>query len=96
MKGVGDVFTVSGQAGLKYQSGLGITINAKAAIFSGRATTELQLGGWQIEFGVTGDVGAVGAGGAGATIGIFDGAFEMKTEAALGIGGGFVFRIKPN
>ena len=93
VKGVGDVFTVSGQAGLKYQSGLGITINAKAAIFSGRATTELQLGGWQIEFGVTGDVGAVGAG---ATIGIFDGAFEMKTEAALGIGGGFVFRIKPN
>ena len=62
MKGVGDVFTVSGQAGLKYQSGLVITINAKAAIFSGRATTELQLGGWQIEFGVTGDVGAVGDG----------------------------------
>ena len=31
----------------------------------------------------------------GATIGIFDGAFEAKANASLGVGGGFVFRVKP-
>ena len=33
--------------------------------------------------------------GAEATIGIFDGGFEAKANAALGVGGGFVLRIKP-
>ena len=92
LKGVGDVLTASAQAGLKYQGGLGLTAKAKAAVFSGRATVEFQLFGWQIELGVTGD--AISAG-AEATIGIFDGAFEAKANASLGVGGGFVFRVKP-
>ena len=92
VKGVGDVLTASAQAGLKYQDGLGLTAKGKAAVFSGRATLELELLGGQIEYGVTGD--AISAG-AEATIGIFDGAFETKANASLGVGGGFVFRAKP-
>ena len=51
-----------------------------------------QLFGWQIELGVIGDAISSGAE---ATIGIFDGAFEAKVNAGTGVGGGFVFRIKP-
>lgn len=91
-KGVGDVLTASAQAGLKYQDGLGLTANAKAAVVSGRATWELSVWGWQVELGVTGDALSIGAE---ATIGIFDGAFEAKANASLGMGGGFVLRIKP-
>lgn len=92
VKGVGDVLTASAQAGIRYQDGLGLTAKAKAAVFSGRATLELDVVGWQIEFGVTGDALSVGAE---ATIGIFDGAFETKANASLGVGGGFVLRVKP-
>ena len=92
VKGVGDVLTASAQAGLKYQDGLELTAKAKAAVVSGRATLELSVFGWQVEFGVTGDALSVGAE---ATIGIFDGAFEAKANASLGVGCGFVFRIKP-
>lgn len=87
-KGVGDVLTASSQAGLKYQDGLGLTAKAKASVFSGCATFELELFGRQIEFGITGD--AISAG-AEATIGVFDGEFEAKANASLGVGGGFAF-----
>lgn len=92
VKGVGDVLTASGQAGMKYQDRLGVTAKAKAAVLSGRATLEWDIVGWQVEFGFTGDLLSVGAE---ATIGIFYGAFETKMNAALGVGGGFVVRIKP-
>ena len=91
-KGVGDVLTTSSQVGLKYQDGLGVTAKAKAAVVSGRATLELSVFGWQVEFGVTGDALSAGAE---ATIGIFDRAFEAKANASLGVDGGFVLRIKP-
>ena len=90
VKGVGDALTVSGQAGIKYKDGLGLT--AKGSLLSGRATMELEFMKWQIEFGVSGDVGAIGAE---ATIGIFDGSFKTEVGGALGIGVGFVFRVKP-
>lgn len=83
--------TASAQVGLKYQEGLGFTAKAKAAVFSGRATIEIQLLGWQIEIGVTGDFISAGAE---ATIGIFDGAFEAKANASLGIGSGLVIRVR--
>jgi hypothetical protein len=91
-KGVGDVLTTTAQAGVKYQKGFGLIAKGKAAVFSGRATLELELFGWQIELGVTGDAISVGAG---VTIGVFVGAFETTANASLGVGGGFVFRIKP-
>jgi hypothetical protein len=92
IKGVGDILTTSLQAGVKYKDGLGLTAKAKAAVFSGRATMEFELFGWQFEFGVTGDVLSIGAE---ATIGIFDGVYESKVNASLGVGGGFIFRAKP-
>jgi len=91
-KGVGDVLTASGQLGLKYDDGLGLTAKAKASVASGRATLAFNIFGWQVEFGVSGDVLSIGAE---ATIGIFDGAFESKINASLGFGGGFILRIKP-
>lgn len=92
VKGVGDALTVSGQAGIKYKDGLGLTAKAKGSLLSGRARMELEFMKWQIEFGVSGDVGAIGAE---ATIGIFDGSFKTEVGGALGIGVGFVFRVKP-
>ncbi len=92
LKGVGDVLTASAQAGLKYQDGFGLMAKAKASVASGRATTELNIFGWQVEFGVSGDFCSVGAE---ATIGIFDGAFEFSPNVSLGVGGGFIFRVKP-
>ena len=91
-KGVGDVLTATGQAGLTYKEGLGIKLKAKAAVATGRATLEFNAFGCQIEFGVYGDALAIGAE---ATIGIFEGGFEAKAGASALFGGGFVFRVKP-
>jgi hypothetical protein len=93
-KGVADVMTATAQAGLQYKNGWGLAAQAKASVISGRATIELNLFGWEIEFGVTGDALSVGAE---ARIGVFpDEGFVAKANASLGVGGGFIFRIKPS
>ena len=58
------------------------------------STAELELFGWQIEFGVSGDLLSVGAE---AMIGVFpDEGFTAKASVGAGLfGGGFVFRVKP-
>ena len=91
-KGVGDVLTATGQAGLTYNEGLGIKLKAKAAVATGRATLEFNVFGCQIEFGVYGDALAIGAE---ETIGIFEGGFKAKAGESALFGGGFVFRVKP-
>ena len=94
MKGVGDALTTTAQVGIQYKNGAGLAAKAKAAVLSGRATSELELFGWQIEFGVSGDLLSVGAE---AMIGVFpDEGFTAKASVGAGLfGGGFVFRIKP-
>ena len=52
MKQLGDGLTATAQAGIQYKNGAGLAAKAKAAVLSGRATAELELFGWQIEFGV--------------------------------------------
>lgn len=93
-KGVGDALTATAQAGIQYKDGFGVAAKAKAAVLSGRATTELELFGWQIEFGVSGDILSVGAD---AMFGVFPNeGFVAKADVGLGLfGAGFVFRVKP-
>ena len=64
-------------------------------MLSGRITAELDLFGWQIEFGVSGDLLSAGAE---AMIGVFpDEGFTAKESVGAGpFGFGFVFRVKPN
>ena len=38
-----------------------LTAKAKASVFSGRVTLDLCVSGWEVEFGVTGDVCSIGA-----------------------------------
>jgi len=94
LKGVGDGLTATTQAGIQYKNGAGLAAKAKAAVLSGRATAELELFGWQIEFGVSGDLLSVGVE---AMIGVFtDEGFTAKANLGVGLfGGGFVFRVKP-
>ena len=94
LKGVGDGLTATVQAGIQYKNGVGLAAKAKAAVLSGRATAELELSGWQIEFGVSGDLLSVGAE---AMLGVFPNeGFTAKASAGVGLfGAGFVFRIKP-
>ena len=94
LKGVGDGLTATAQAGIQYKNGAGLAAKAKAAVLSGRATAELELFGWQIEFGVSGDLLSVGAE---AMIGVFpDEGFTAKANVGAGLfGAGFVFRVKP-
>ena len=94
LKVVGDVLTTTAQAGIQYKNGAGLAAKAKAAVLSGRATSELELFGWQIELGVSGDFLSVGAE---AMIGVFpDEGFTAKASVGAGLfGGGFIFRIKP-
>ncbi len=89
LKGVGDVLTATAQAGIQYKNGAGLAVKAKAAVLSGRATAELELFGWQIEFGVSGDLLSVGAE---AMIGVFP---NEGFTAKVSVGAGFVFRVKP-
>ena len=93
LKGVGDALTVSTQAGLQYKDGFGVAAKAKAAVLSGRATTEFDVYGWQVEVGVSGDLLSIGAE---AMIGVFPNeGFTAKASAGAGLfGAGFVFRIK--
>ena len=94
LKGVGDGLTATAQAGIQYKDGAGLVAKAKASVLSGRATIELELFGWQIEFGVSGDLLSVGAE---AMIGVFpDEGFAVTANVGAGLfGGGFVFRVKP-
>ena len=94
LKGVGDGLTATAQAGIQYKNGAGLAAKAKAAVLSGRATAELELFGWQIEFGVSGDLLSVGAE---AMIGVFpDEGFTAIANVGAGLfGAGFVFRVKP-
>ena len=93
LKGVGDVLTARAQAGLATQNGLGVTAGARASVFSGRVTVEFQISNTQIELGVMGD--AISAG-VEASFGVFeDGWYQASARASLGVGGGFVARIKP-
>ena len=94
LKGVGDALTATAQAGIQYKNGAGLAAKAKASVLSGRATAELELFGWQIEFGLSGDLLSAGAE---AMIGVFpDEGFTTKASVGAGLFGvGFVFRIKP-
>ena len=86
--------TATAQAGIQYKDGEGLAAKAKAAVLSGRVTAELEWFGWQIEFGVSGDLLSVGAE---VMIGVFpDEGFITKTSVGAGLFGvGFVFRVKP-
>ena len=70
------------------KNGAGLAAKAKAAVLSGRLTTELELFGWQIEFGVSGYLLSVGAE---AMIGVFpDEGFTAKASVGAGLfGDGF-------
>lgn len=94
LKGVGDGLTAAVQAGIQYKNGAGLAAKVKAAVLSGRATAELDVYGWQIEFGISGDLLSVGAE---AMIGIFpDEGFTAKSSVGTGLfGSGFIFRVKP-
>ena len=94
LKGVGDGLTATTQAGIQYKEGIGLAARAKASVLSGRVTAELELSGWQIELGVSGDFLSIGAE---AMIGVFpDEGFMTEIDAGAGLfGAGFVFRIKP-
>ena len=94
LKGVGDGLTATVQAGIQYKDGIGLAAKAKASVLSGRVGTELELFGWQIEFGLSGDLFSVGAE---AVIGVFpDEGFVATASLGTGLfGAGFVFRIKP-
>jgi len=93
LKGVGDVLTATGQAGIQYKDGLGLSAQAKASVASGRATIQFDVFGCEVEVGLSGDVISAGAE---AKIGIFpDDGFVMKANASLGAGGGFIIRVKP-
>ncbi len=94
LKGVGDVLSATAQAGIQYSNGVGVAARGKAAVLTGRATMELELLGWEIEFGVSGDLLSVGAE---VVIGVFpDDGFTAKASAGVGLYGvGLVFRIKP-
>ena len=97
LKGVADGLVATAQAGLHYKDGFGIGAKAKASVLSGRATTEFNIFGWQVELGVSADVLSIGAE---ATIGIFpteDGGkqFDARAGGSHGIfGWGFVVRVK--
>lgn len=94
VKGVGDALTATAQAGIQRKNGAGLAARVKASVLSGRTTAELELFGWQIEFGVSGDLLSIGAE---AMIGVFPNeGFTAKASVGAGLfGGGFVFRIKP-
>ena len=94
LKGVGDGLTASAQAGIQYKDGAGLAFKAKTAVLSGIVTAELDVFGWQIEFGVSGDLFSVGYE---AMIGVFPNeGFTAKTSVGAGLfGAGFVFRVKP-
>ena len=97
LKGVADGLVAIAQAGLHYKDGFGIGAKAKASVLSGRATTEFNIFGWQVELGVSADVLSIGAE---ATIGIFptedDGKqFYARVGGSPGLfGWGFVVRVK--
>ena len=97
LKGVADGLVASAQAGLHYKDGFGVGAKAKASVLSGRATTEFNIFGWQVELGVCGELLSIGAE---ATIGIFPTEsggkeFRMKGGVAPGpYGWGYVVRIK--
>ena len=97
LKGVADELVATAQAGLHYKDGFGIGAKAQASVLSGRATTEFNIFGWQVELGVSADVLSIGAE---ATIGIFpteDGGkqFDARAGGSHGIfGWGFVVRVK--
>ena len=91
LKGVGDGLTATVQAGIQYKDGIGLAAKAKASVLSGRVGTESELFGWQIEFGLSGDLFSVGAE---AVIGVFpDEGFVATASLGTGLfGAGFVFR----
>ena len=97
LKGVADGLVATAQAGLHYKAGFGVGAKAKASVLSGRATTEFNIFGWQVELGVSGDVLSLGAE---ATIGIFptdDGGKQFNARYNVGagwFGWGYVVRVK--
>jgi RHS repeat-associated protein len=93
LKGVGDVGTVSAQAGLQVKNGFGLALGAKATAVSGRATVEFNILGLEVEVGVTGYAGGVGGE---IMAGYFpDEGFKIKADAIAIVGGGILFRVKP-
>ena len=97
IKVVVDGLVATAQAGLHYKDGFGIGAKAKASVLSGRATTEFNIFGWQVELGASADVLSIGAE---TTIGIFpteDGGKQFDAQAGVSpglFGWGFVVRIK--
>lgn len=92
-KSVIDIGSRTAQAGLQYKSGFGLAGAAKYSVLTARLTAELQIYGREIEVGVTGNVISLGGE---LMYGLFpNGGLNFKIDAAAGIGGGYLFRIKP-
>jgi RHS repeat-associated protein len=93
LKGVGDVLTATGQAGIAYKNEFGLLATATASLVSGRATVEFGVFDSEIELGVSGYAGGIGAT---AQAGYFKTqGYYAKAEALAGVGGGFHIRFKP-
>jgi len=60
LKGVGDVLTAEGRAGLNKSVQTGLAIGRAASAASGRATIELRIGDLEIEAGKSGYLGGYG------------------------------------
>jgi RHS repeat-associated protein len=94
-KSVVDILTGTAHAGLQYKDGYGVGFGARASAASVRATIELNVFGWEIEFGVNGHALSVGAD---AMAGYFPNeGFAFRAGKSFGLGGGDVlFRLQPN
>ena len=93
LKGVGDLFTGTAQAGIQYKDGIGFAAGARASAASGRGTLEFQVYGWEIEIGLTGHAGSIGAD---IMLGYFpDDGFKAKGGASAVLGFDALFRVKP-
>jgi RHS repeat-associated protein len=91
LKGVGDIVTATAQAGLQYNNGFGVGLEARASAVRGRATIEFELFGFDVEVGVSGHAGSVG----GSLIaGYFPSeGFKAKIGASIGLGADLLLRV---
>ena len=94
LKGVADGLTATGQAGIQCKNGGGVALKAKGAVLSGRVTIELNVYGWEIEGGVSGDFLSYGGE---VMSGYFpDEGYVDKKNSDHGLfGAGYIFRVKP-
>jgi hypothetical protein len=97
IKAVGDLGTATANAGIEINPlGIGASIGAKASVASGRATGVINVFGWELELGVTGDFAALGATLKIGSIADNNGsAYVIEPSFAVGLGVGLIIRIRP-